>query len=122
MNSIEVPDNHPDYEVVNSLNKFFSRKQWYAGGPIPPELIHTKRNYNLVKNIDIVHAIDIGYNGISKTMKNNGKLARTQRELDLDIYLALRVIHQCERMGIPQDYIGGLFLLYLELCEKVELQ
>lgn len=104
-------------EIRDSLATFFAKKQWYAGGPIPPELLYTKRNFHLVNNVALLDAIEIGYRSIERS----SVLAKTKYKKNVDTNLALRVIRWCERSGIMQDHIGGLFLLYLELCEKVAL-
>lgn len=110
----------PNYEVSQSINAFFCRRRWHNGGPIPPNLLHTKANYNLVRNINLVQAIDIGYKAIADHLAK-GPLARTRGVKHADIYLVTRVMRACEKVGVQQEHIGGIFLLYLELCERVRL-
>ena len=104
-------------DIYRSLYIFFRKKSWYCGGPVPGEILYTKEHFRLLDRIDLVSAIDIGYLSIMKT----GKLAKTLFSEHIDTKLCLKVTRECEREKILQVHIGGLFLLYLKLCEKVEL-
>lgn len=104
-------------EIAVSIDMFFLDKSWHAGGQIPDELLHNKRNYKLINNATLIDALDLAYKCIAVCRT----LAKTGYQRNADVRVAIRVIHECERHGIPQDYIGGMLLLYLELCEKVEL-
>lgn len=104
-------------DICDSLTKFFSNRYWYNGGRVPCDLLYTKRNFRLCNNITVVDALDLAYDCI----KQAKQLAKTTYRKNVEIALALKIIHECEGKDIPQDYIGGLFLLYLELCERVVL-
>lgn len=104
-------------EITNSISVFFRDKKWYAGGVIPEELLYTKRNYRLINNIALLDAVELAYDSI----ETGRALAKTKYEKDVEIDITLSVLHECEQNNIPQDHIGGLLVLYLELCEKVVL-
>lgn len=104
-------------DISNSIGTFFSDKKWYNGGSIPDELLYTKTNFRLINRITIADAIKLAYDSI-----NVGKtLVKTGYSQNGEMYLTLRILQDCGKKHIPQDYIGGLLLLYLELCEKVVL-
>lgn len=103
--------------IYQALNKFFfgtshlKRLSWCNGGAIPGWLIFTCKNFHLLNNISIVDAFKVAYPKIRDVLaEKNG-----------DIKLWLRTIYRCGKLGIEQEFLGGLFLLYCELCEKVKL-
>lgn len=104
-------------DIHSSIQRFFHGKDWHCGGPIPVERLYNERNFRLLNNISLSEAIEIGYNSIAR-MK---MLAKTKYTRNADTKICLKVLYECEHKNIPQDHIAGLFLLYLELCEKVEL-
>ena len=103
--------------IYMTLKLYFRRKSWHAGGPVPDEVLFTERNFRLVNNISFLTAVDLAYRSIAETKS----LARTTYSKDCDIKMCLRFLRECARLDIPQEHKGGLFLLYLEICEKVDL-
>lgn len=102
-------------DIYESLNVFFRKKEWYVGGPIPDELLYTKRNFKLINNIALLDAVEWAYKAIEQ-----GKfLAKTGYKKNVEITITLRIMHDCERKDVRQDHIGGIIVLYLELCERV---
>lgn len=101
---------------IRAIKKFFHNKTWWAGGSIPKSILLTSQHVKLVSYIDLIKSIDYGYAAIARS-----GLARSKYKDHAEIRIALRIIHECERLGIPQQFIGGLFLMYLKLCEKAEL-
>ena len=96
------------------MRKFFKTKNWYNGGPIPDELIYTRRNFRLLQNVSLYEAVDLAYESIAKTSK-------IIENKNYDLITTMKILKNCEKKKIKQEYIGGLLLLYLELCEKVVL-
>ena len=104
-------------DIEGSIKTFFKDKSWYCGGPIPQNLLYTERNFRLIENVDLNQSVELGYKSICRAKS----LAKTKYCKKCEVDICLKVIRDCEKKHIPQDHIGGLFLLYLELCEKVEL-
>lgn len=104
-------------EIAGYIKKFFRSEWWWMGGRVPEAVLLSDRNLRIVRNIDLIDAVDIGYAALERTEE----LARTDKSPNVDIKLCMRVLRKCERLEIPQNYIGGMFLLYLDLCEKVVL-
>lgn len=104
-------------QAHNSIETFFNNKSWYCGGPIPKNLLFHKENYKVVSKISFSTAIDIAYRSMDKAKY----LARTKKEKKFDIKLVLKTIYECHKLNIKQEHIGGILLIYLQLCEKVEL-
>lgn len=103
---------HPEVvRAVGAMKRFFKDKTWWCGGEIPKTSLLTERNVKMVLYLNITQSVKIGYRA----------LAKVDRPKHHDIKTCVYVLHECERLGIAQPYVGGLFLLYLKLCEKVEL-
>ena len=96
-------------EVGGWIDSFFSgvpvdgdvsplpRLNWHVGGPIPKHLMHNKRNYNLVNNIPLVSAIDIGYASIERGEREDRPLLRMAD--DETAALSVLQIH-LKRLGV----------------------
>lgn len=104
-------------EIYQSLRSFFDDKCWYCGGRIPDDLLYNERNFHLLRNVAITEAVDMGFPAIHRSKK----LAKTRYFKGCDTQIILKVIKECHYKAIPRKHIAGLFLSYLELCEKVEL-
>lgn len=108
--------------VVLSMQRFFAGLDWSAGGPIPNSEFRRNEFIELVQNYSFTHAIDVGYYAIQKMRENKLRLSSTgEIQLDTDVDIMLTVLGRCHRLRIPQKYIGGMFILYLHLCEGIRL-
>lgn len=103
--------------IYKSMNRFFRDKKWHNGGPIPNELLYTKKNFHLVNNLSLIDAIDFAYEAIAKCRN----LAKTAYRKNVDIVITMKVINQCIERGVQGDHRGGILILYLDLCERVVL-
>ena len=100
---------------AKSITTYFSDKRWYGGGPIPYEMLYTIRNFRLINNIALIDALELAL----KSVKDQKFMAQSKvKKKDQEPFL-LKIIRDCERKRIPQDHIGGLLIMYLELCERV---
>lgn len=112
-------------KVTKSLKEFFKDLHWAIGGKIPEETLISKKYLNLVINIGnagFVQAIDLAYALIKKHANDYGSFSRSGPYVeDLEIEMCLYVVRRAGNLHIPQGYIGGIFLIYLELCEGVRL-
>lgn len=105
--------------IYDSLDTFFADKAWHLGGKIPPRLIFNHNNFRIVNNISLENAIKIAY----RSLERASYLCMSKKPVvkNTDIKLCLKIIKDCEIKGIPYLYIGGMLILYLKLCEKVEI-
>lgn len=113
--------------VREALVTFFEGLHWAIGGEIPQEILLSDEHVNLIINIGntgsaFVHAVDLAYPLIEAHAKEYGCFARSGAyTVGLDIDMCLYVVHRLGRLNIPQVYLGGIFLIYLKLCEGVKL-
>jgi|SRR5581483_10422727 len=108
--------------IIYCLNKFFEDKSWHCGGNIPKKLLINERNIRLLRNADMITAVDIGYDAIERFRRSGRYMAETLYRGEYDVDLCLKIINEGQRLCIPQHYVGGIFLLYLELCEGVNIE
>jgi len=105
--------------VRNYIGMYFKEKQMHYGGSIPAEVLFSPYNISLVLNTSICDGVDFSY----KYIESNGyvvkKITETDR-LPSDVRLVLRSLHECACLNIPKQFIGGMILLNLELCEGIE--
>lgn len=122
----DIYDLIADYERKEAvIRQFFQEESWYCGGPIPDDLLCNDRNVFLL-SLAFEDAIDIGHASVAK----KGCLAREHPELDLvagrvskyaSVKLFPKILGICAKRRIPQNFIGGILLIYLEICERVPL-
>ncbi len=115
-------------KVKEAIVTFFGGLHWAVGGEIPQEILLSDEHINLIVNIGntgsgFVHAVDIAYPLIKAHSNDYGSFARSGSYTQgLEIEICLYVVHRLGRLNIPQGYLGGIFLIYLKLCEGVKLQ
>src|SRR5262249_46369026 len=97
------------------IEQFFHNRQLGSGGPVPRERLFRPEHVKLLK-IELIPAVDIVYAALGRV----NSLARTKYDKHVGIRLIPKVLHACERRNIPQNFIPGILLLYLELCENCE--
>lgn len=95
-------------DIFRYLKLIFRKKSWYLGGSIPEELIYNQNNFHLLQNISLKESVDF-IHGLDDKVP-------AVKEVVVKI---IKIIHECERKGIQQEYIGGILLLYFILCENL---
>jgi len=102
------------------IDKFFEGKEMYGGGPIPHRLLSAPRYLSLVLNADM-DAIPYAYAAMKKaghpTTQKVSKLATVPR----DVKLIISILNHCYILGVPQKFVYGMMLMYLEICEGVSI-
>ncbi len=111
-----------------AIKRFFETMSYHSGGPISKSRLCSDEYVNLVINIEIPSAIDIGYALIKQHGEKYGYFAKTgfynqkiQEGESIDTKIWMSVMQRCHSLHILQEYIGGIFLIYLELCEGIKL-
>lgn len=108
--------------VVSSMQRFFNGLDWSAGGPIPKSEFRRNEFIELVQEYSLIHAVNVGYTAIQKMRERDLRLCSVGKiHSDTDVNIMLNVLSRCHSLRIPQKYIGGIFILYLHLCEGIRL-
>ncbi len=92
--------------------KFLKAPAWHVGGKVPGEALYRDDNIKLLR-FEMIPAVDIVHMALEKV----NCLAKTKYDENVGIRLIPKLIHACERRGIPQNFVPGILLLYLEHCE-----
>lgn len=98
------------------LLKFFEDKEYCGGGKIPTMLLLTDRNISRIQNTGIDEGMDRAYDALERC-----EVEASTKAVQPEVDLVLRVMRDCRRLSIPQPYVAGLLLIYLELCTGVDL-
>lgn len=95
-----------------ALLNFFEDKEWYCGGKIPKSELINCRTISTVCNTDIVSAVTMVYPLLDGDECTDDKIPS-------DVQLVIELIMECARKKIPRCFVGGIIVVYLELCEGV---
>ena len=104
------------YQAKKFIKTFFFGKQWYCGGLIDPDVITSEHYVELVLNTELETGIQMVYDhwhtavGSVSRKKNSG-------EVPADVEAMLEVQRQCNALGIPKAFRGGITMMYFEFCQ-----
>lgn len=103
------------------ITEFFDDKMMYCGGRIPKRRLFNDNSISMVINFDICRGVDHAYLVLEKTLtKKEISRAKIAGEITSDIKLVTEILNLLSRSGVPQQFAGGMMILYLELVEGVE--
>lgn len=116
---------HFQEDVQNLAKKyitdFFDNKMMYCGGRIPKKRLFNDDAISMVINFDICRGVDYAYLALEKTLtKQEVNRAKIAGEITSDIKLVTEILNLLSRSGIPQQFAGGMMIMYLELVEGVQ--
>lgn len=114
----ELTDNFPKKVrelAVYYIDKFFEDKKLCSGGKIPRYMLHCPKRIEMVMNYDIIKGVDHAYM-ILKHIIPQTEEANPNAEAG-DIKLVTEVLNFLSQSGIPQQFAGGIMVIYLELVE-----
>lgn len=107
--------------AVDNIKTYFISKKLYSGGGIPNLIFKDDKTIKRIITTDLETACIIAHNtiGFSEEEKN-------QVERHGGIYNStdkiLKIIEECAKLKIPQEFIPGIILLHLELCDGYRLE
>lgn len=119
----EYYNNNVENFAKQQMVKFFEDKQLHCGGKIPQSLLYSSKRINLVVNLDLDSSIKIFYDFSEKQISEE-ELVRAKRtgEVSWDIIAVNEVLRLLAQSGVPQQFAGGMLLIYLELVKGHEIQ
>lgn len=104
------------------IEDFFKDKMLHCGGKIPKSFLNSDRRVSMVMNYDIIMGIDHAYSALEKTIPfEELERARNTGETTSDIVLVNETLYMLSQSGVPQQFAGGMMILYLEFIEGVEV-
>jgi hypothetical protein len=106
--------------AVYYIDKFFEDKKLCSGGKIPRYMLHCPKRISMVMNYDIIKGVDHAYSALKHMVSPEEKArASLTGEATADIKLVIEVLNFLARSGVPQQFAGGMMVLYLEFVEGV---
>ena len=106
--------------AVSYIDKFFDGKKMCSGGKIPKYMLHCPKRISMVMNYDIIRGVDYAYQILSDMVSpEEENRASITGEATQDIKLVNETLSLLARSGVPQQFAGGMMILYLEFCEGV---
>lgn len=103
--------------VKDYMEQFFSDKMLYCGGRIPHSLLFTEQRISMVLNYDIIHSVERAYKCLTHLVPTD----KISGEVTEDIILVNETLKLLARSYIPQQFAGGMMLLYLEFVEGIDI-
>jgi len=103
--------------VKNYLEAFFFNRDMYCGGPINTKLLFSKKVMSTVMDTDSESGMRRAYLAMAR---DNFKQKKKNKETE-DIWFVITLLKQCARLGIPKCFRPGFILVYLELCEGIQV-
>lgn len=99
------------------INLFFKNREYYYGGSIPIDKLYCPRYLNKIMNIDKVNI----ENSLNKVYQALEDIFECDSSLSDDILYILNLLGMCAKASIPKEYATGIIIMYLELCEGIEV-
>ena len=103
--------------------KFLKPPTFHSGGKVPKDALYRDDN-RLLLQLEMIPAVDILYAALGRvntlaktTYKESEPWHKLPFAENVGIRLIPKILHACERRGIPQNHSPGILLLYLENCE-----
>jgi len=99
------------------LSLFFEGKKWHSGGPVPKALLYSPQIVSMVLNTTQIEGIDGAYELMTRRFNEREKYPEVTDHM---IYV-LKLIHECEALGVPTCFRGGMLLASLKFCQGIPL-
>ena len=115
----DVSENSKDF-VKNCLDKFFSDKNMHCGGKIPKYILTDPKKINLVSKTSLLDGVDIAYESM-KFMNDDEPKNKNLGEITEDIRMVNETLKLLSKSGIPQQYAGGIMLMYLKYVKGIKI-
>lgn len=106
--------------ALDYIDKFFNDKKLCSGGKIPKYMLHCPKRISMVMNYDIAKGVNHAYRVLKEMVTpEEERRASNTGEATQDIKLVNETLNLLSRSGVPQQFAGGMMILYLEFCEGV---
>lgn len=104
------------------IEQFFNGKMLHCGGKIPKSFLFAERRVSMVLNYDISTGVQRAYKALSPTLNDRDlEIAKLSGEMTSDIKLVTEVLSLLAKSGVPQQFAGGMMMMYLEFIEGVDI-
>lgn len=103
------------------IDEFFVDKMMHCGGSIPKRFLHDPKRVKCVVNYSLSKGVTRCYAALKHTVTDAEKAAcRKTGDSTRDIKLVNETLNLMARSCVPQEFAGGILMMYLEFVEGVE--
>lgn len=106
--------------IKQYIREFFKNKKDYNGNKIKQELLFTNKYIGNILDFSILESTKLVYSVLCQYKKYS--LKNKKDDVTNDIKLVNETLKKIYRSKIPQQFAGGFLLMYLEVCEGVNLE
>jgi hypothetical protein len=103
------------------INVFFNNKR-FKNGNTTKDLMKCSHNLSTVVNTSIISGVQRAYKALNNyiivTQEDMNK-AKKNGDVTQEIKLVNETLKSLHKAGVPQQFAGGMMILYLEFCEGV---
>lgn len=104
------------------IEQFFNGKMHHCGGKIPKSFLFAERRVSMVLNYDISTGVQCAYKALGPTLNDRDlEIAKLSGEMTSDIKLVTEVLSLLAKSGVPQQFAGGMMMMYLEFIEGIDI-
>lgn len=108
-----------DWFVKQAISNYFLKHEMYNGDIIEKSLIHLPYYISLVRNTSVSEGVLTAY----KMMEDcdfRDSVSLNRSAMAEDVKFVLSIIQKIEKK-VPQEFVGGILLMHLELFEGLEI-
>jgi hypothetical protein len=105
------------YIAKQCISSFFQDRDFHCGGKIPCSLLSKDDHVLTVINYDIINSLNTAY----EALKNHELPQNCVNDMPEDIKLVLKILDELAINNVPQQFAGGMMILYLKLIEGIEI-
>lgn len=105
--------------AIDWIDLFFYNKPMHCGGPISAGFLHAPAYVERVLNTEISIATQLVY--IAMEIENGAPYLPKLGGISDDVQWVIVFLRHCESLEVPPCFIGGLMLMYIELCEGMPI-
>lgn len=116
--SQEITESYPD-KVKRHMIQFFEDKTTCDGHPISLDRLLTEDNISMVMNASIEAAMEIIYTALNSGFDD---MDEDSGLIGDDVKIVLTALKKCSEAKVPQEFVGGMTLLYLEFCKGLNFE
>lgn len=112
-----------NYLASHYINKFFINKKNKQGAEIHSDLLSCEKRISIVLNTNIIDSLKRTYlvlNDYIKITEEDISFAKKTGNVTQEIKLVNETLKSLYEFGIPQQFAGGMIILYLEFCEGID--
>lgn len=102
------------------IKKFFKNKKDINGRKLKIEDLYSKEKIEKLININILESTKIIYPILGREDKYNRK--DKKEDVTKDIKLVNETLKKIYKFKIPQQFAGGILLVYLEVCKGIKIE